>query len=60
MTSAKIIELNHSSATCPECGSTEWEIVLDKFGRDWTDIQGFICVECEFTIHVGSIEEKSP
>jgi len=45
-----ILTLHDSMATCPECGSVEWHIVLDGFAFKWEKILRFDCTCCGFQL----------
>lgn len=36
-------------ATCPECDSQTWIILVDKLGK-WDHFLGFECAECDFKL----------
>lgn len=44
-------------ATCPECGSTEYRLRLDKAGGDWETILGAECFECGMFIDWIKVEK---
>lgn len=58
--SADVVEVHHSLARCPKCHSTEWEIVLDGFRLDWSNILGFVCTTCSFSVDIKIIELADP
>jgi len=37
-------------ASCPECGSQEWLLIVDGPGNEFQTITGFECKYCEFVV----------
>lgn len=50
-----VTKLHDALATCPECKSTEWKIMLDQFGFKWEHIKGFRCTLCGFEVIIKEI-----
>jgi hypothetical protein len=62
---AKVIEVQFTDkgpvALCPDCGCTEWLILLDGFGDVWKNVIGTACSNCQFVvdwISAGKAEEN--
>ena len=45
-----VVTLHDSLAYCPECGSVEWQIILDGFAFEFENILRFDCALCKFQI----------
>lgn len=41
---------DHYYATCPNCGSVNWNIEVNAPGRAWTRIVGTECDDCSYYV----------
>jgi ssDNA-binding Zn-finger/Zn-ribbon topoisomerase 1 len=54
----KFPEVIQPYAACPKCKETQFHILLNKFGLEWTHIQGFECVDCAEIIWININKER--
>jgi len=56
--SNKVIILHEYFAQCPNCGETDWQILLDKPDFEFTTIVAFRCSECNYEVLINITERK--
>ncbi len=56
---ADVIEIyNKFYASCPICGSINWNLIVNGLGHSWDIIEGTECAECGFIMTWVVVENR--